>query len=76
MNISYQEVLIFAVIALIIVAIVWLIVRIIKGFASGYNETRQPARELAEIGANPVNDMRRAWQHISNPNQERSGGSV
>lgn len=38
MNISYQEVLIFAVIALIIVSIVWLIVRIIKGFASSYNE--------------------------------------
>lgn len=37
MNISYQEVLIFAVIALIIISIVWLIVRIIKGFVSGYN---------------------------------------
>ncbi|MEH0147039.1 hypothetical protein V6D40_05090 [Corynebacterium sp. Q4381] len=36
MNISYQEVLIFAVIALIIISIVWLIVRIIKGFGSGY----------------------------------------
>ncbi|MCT1368745.1 hypothetical protein M3701_00925 [Corynebacterium mucifaciens] len=38
MNISYQEVLIFAVIALIIISIAWLIVRIIKGFVSGYNE--------------------------------------
>lgn len=39
MNISYQEVLIFAVIALIVISIVWLIVRIIKGFGSGYYGT-------------------------------------
>ena len=37
MNISYQEVLIFAVIALIIISIAWLIVWIIKGLGGGYN---------------------------------------
>lgn len=36
MNISYQEIIIFAVLALIVIAVIWLVVRIVKGFGSGY----------------------------------------
>ena len=48
MNISYQEVLIFATIALIIISIAWLIVRIIKGFVSGYNGNATTSTQTGE----------------------------
>lgn len=43
MNISYQEILIFAVLALVVFAAVWLVVRVIKAFVSGYRSASPDA---------------------------------
>ena len=45
MNISIQEILVFVVLALLVAAVVWWLIRIVKAASDGYRSAGQPVSQ-------------------------------